>query len=85
MTDLDRSRGWYAEGDGTTFTPLHTGLDHVSFTVESLVESQDWMRRLDDAGIPNSGIQQMATGPILNFRDPDDIALAFALALPPRG
>ena len=37
--------------------------------------------RLDEHGIANSGVVEMKTSPILNFKDPDGIALA--IAVPP--
>jgi hypothetical protein len=35
--------------------------------------------RLDEHGIANSGVVEMNTSPILNFKDPDGIALAIAV------
>lgn len=70
----------FATTEGT-FSPRHVGLDHLCLTVRDRAELEDWVRQLDSCGVPHSGIAQMATGPILNFTDPDGIALA--LALPP--
>jgi glyoxylase I family protein len=64
-----------------TFTPYRTGLDHLCLLVPTRADLEKWATRLDDHQVPNSGIAEMATGPILNFKDPDGIALA--LATPP--
>ena len=55
------------------------GLDHLCFQVGTRGELEEWVRRLERHGVAHSGAQEMATGPIVNFRDPDGIALAFAL------
>jgi glyoxylase I family protein len=68
----------FATTEGT-FSPRRVGLDHLCFTVRDREELETWARHLDHYGVPNSGIAQMATGPILNFSDPDGIALAVSL------
>ena len=72
----------FPAGENQPFTPRRTGLDHVCFAAASRDELQACADRLTQHGISHSGILEMATGPILNFKDPDGIALA--IALPPR-
>jgi hypothetical protein len=40
-----------------------------------------WATRLDERGVVHSGVVEMKTSPIVNFKDPDGIALA--IAVPP--
>jgi glyoxylase I family protein len=65
--------------DGSPFTPLRTGLDHVCFQVASRDAIEDWVLHLDQLGVPHSGITEFdAMGmhfALVNFRDPDGIAL----------
>ncbi|GAC1472244.1 MAG: VOC family protein [Chloroflexota bacterium] len=65
-----------------SFSPRQTGLDHLCFAVSGREELESWITRLDDYGVAHSGVVEMATSPIINFKDPDGIALA--VALPPR-
>lgn len=62
--------------DEAGFDPRHRGLDHVAFTVADRAGLDEWARRLDEAGIEHSGVVTVPVGAILNFRDPDGIALA---------
>lgn len=66
---------------GGGFDPARSGLDHLCFLVEDREVLAGWARRLTEAGVEHSGIREMSTGPIVNFKDPDGIALA--LATPP--
>jgi len=71
---------WTHPGGGQPFDFAHTGLDHVSFTVESLEELSEWEHKLDDLGIPYSPPADAAGfGLALNFKDPDGIALELFL------
>lgn len=72
----------FADGANDAFTPFRTGLDHLCFAVASREDLEAWAARLDAHRVTHSGVVEMATSPILNFKDPDGIALAFAL--PPR-
>jgi glyoxylase I family protein len=58
------------------FDPTVTGLDHVAFSVETADDLRDWAARLDTHGVEHSGPIPVPPGEILNFRDPDGIALA---------
>jgi len=69
----------FADGASDVFTPFRTGLDHLCFAVASREEVNAWTRRLDEHGVPHSGVVEMKTSPIVNFKDPDGIALAVAV------
>ncbi|RDG37115.1 VOC family protein [Streptomyces corynorhini] len=57
------------------FDEDRVGLDHVSFAVSSREELEAARRVLDDRGVPHAGIKDIGVGCILEFRDPDNIAL----------
>jgi len=59
------------------FTPLRTGLDHLCLLVPAKEDLEAWSARLSDFGVEHSGVLPTPFGPILNFKDPDGIALAF--------
>lgn len=58
------------------FDPRRQGLDHVAFTVPSREELEQWAAELTLAGVDHSGIVEIPAGAILNFNDPNGIALA---------
>jgi len=58
------------------FDPTRTGLDHFAFAVESLAALEQWAELLDSHEIEHSGPIEVPPGAILNFKDPDGIALA---------
>jgi glyoxylase I family protein len=66
----------HSGGDGNSFDPRRRGLDHVAFTVASLDELSHWADRLSAHGIEPSRVIEIGRGAILNFRDPDGLALA---------
>jgi glyoxylase I family protein len=51
------------------------GLDHLAFRVTSKAELDDAARHLDDIGIEHEPIKDIGPSYILEFRDPDNIAL----------
>ena len=51
------------------------GLDHVSFTVKSTADLEAAAALLDERGIAHGGVKNIGPGSILEFRDPDNIAL----------
>ena len=67
----------FTSTDGS-FSAQQVGLDHLCFAARDAADLDAWARHLDRCGVRHSGVQQMATGPILNFRDPDGVALALA-------
>jgi catechol-2,3-dioxygenase len=56
--------------------PGLTGASHVAFTVATRDDLDDWATHLEVNGIENSGAVDVPPGAILNFKDPDGIALA---------
>jgi glyoxylase I family protein len=75
----------FAGNRGETFDPVRTGLDHVSFTIESREELDGWGRWLDEQGIERSPIRDhdIDVPPVhwqvtmFDFLDPDRIQLEF--------
>jgi glyoxylase I family protein len=61
---------------GACFDPTVIGLDHVAFSVASQQDMRDWAVHLDGHGVAHSGPIEIPPGEILNFKDPDAIALA---------
>jgi glyoxylase I family protein len=57
------------------FAEDRTGLDHVSFAVASRTDLDDAAVMLDERGIDHGGVKDIGAGFILEFRDPDNIAL----------
>jgi glyoxylase I family protein len=58
------------------FDPTVTGLDHFAFSVRSPDEMRHWARHLDACGVEHSGPIAVPPGEILNFKDPQGIAIA---------
>lgn len=58
-----------------SFLEDRTGLDHVSFGVPSHSDLQAAETMLDERGVAHGGIKDIGAGYILEFRDPDNIAL----------
>lgn len=61
---------------GVRFDPRRTGLDHLAFTVPSRSDLDAWAEVLTRHHVPHAGVADIAAGAILNFADPDGIALA---------
>lgn len=59
-----------------SFDPTINGLDHLAFTVTSQQDLANWAAHLTSLGVDHSGPIDIPPGQILNFRDPDGIALA---------
>ena len=64
------------------FAPQRIGLDHLCLALATRDDMLSWAAQLHEHGIAHSGVLEMKTGPILNFADPDGIALSFALPPP---
>jgi glyoxylase I family protein len=62
-----------------TFSEFRAGLDHLEFLVAERSDLDAWAARLDELGIPHSGVKQPAytANAMLTFRDPDNIQLEF--------
>jgi len=61
---------------GSPFDERRVGLDHLSWAVESREELDAWLARLNERGIPHSGIAEQDMWDVLVFRDPDNVQLA---------
>jgi glyoxylase I family protein len=57
------------------FSEDRTGLDHLSFRVDSRSDLVTAVDLLDERGVAHGGIKDIGAGYILEFRDPDNIAL----------
>ncbi len=75
-TDLLIGICQFHERQADTFDPTHVGLDHFAFSVGSHDDLDQWAEHLDGLGIEHSGAIDVPPGAILNFKDPDGIALA---------
>jgi glyoxylase I family protein len=58
-----------------SFDEDRVGLDHVSFQVDGRGDLEAMVELLDSRGIAHAGIKDVGAGHILEFRDPDNIAL----------
>jgi catechol 2,3-dioxygenase-like lactoylglutathione lyase family enzyme len=65
----------HSECRGDRFDERAVGLDHFAMTVADRPTLEAWADHLDGLGIPHSGIQEENGGPLLGFRDPDNIQL----------
>ena len=57
------------------FSENRTGLDHVCFSLASRADLDAAAARLDELGVAHEEIKDIGVGYILEFRDPDGIAL----------
>lgn len=57
------------------FDEDRVGLDHLCFTVNGRPDLDDAATMLDGLGIAHEGVKDIGAGYILEFRDPDNIAL----------
>jgi catechol 2,3-dioxygenase-like lactoylglutathione lyase family enzyme len=69
----------HAASSGDAFDETNVGLDHLEFLVDRREDLDDWVARLDELGIPHSGVKDLDYTPnrMLTFRDPDNIQLEF--------
>lgn len=66
----------HAANDGELFGPDCTGLDRLSFPADSRTDLEQWANWLDELNVSHSGVKDVAeVGWMLNFSDPDGIAL----------
>ena len=61
------------------FDEFRAGRDHLEFLVVRRSDLDIWAARLDDLGIPHSGIKEPSytSNSMITFRDPDNIQLEF--------
>ena len=64
------------------FDENRTGLDHVSFVVADHAALEHAVTVLDEEQVAHGGIKDIGAGWILEFRDPDGIALEVFAAKP---
>ncbi|MBX8691321.1 VOC family protein [Mycolicibacterium porcinum] len=57
------------------FDENRTGLDHLAFRLKNLAELNDAAGHLDDLGVGHEPVKDIGPSYILEFRDPDNIAL----------
>jgi catechol 2,3-dioxygenase-like lactoylglutathione lyase family enzyme len=57
------------------FDERAVGLDHLALRVPDRAALEAWAKHLDDLGIAHSGVQEENGGPLIVFRDPDNIQL----------
>jgi glyoxylase I family protein len=62
-------------GTGDRFDPGRTGLDHIAFGVNTRDDLETWQQRFDELGVTYTPIVDAPYGHVLNFKDPDNIAL----------
>jgi glyoxylase I family protein len=60
---------------GDRFDENRVGLDHLSFLVDGVADLESMARSLDDLGVAHAGVKDIGIAHILEFRDPDNIAL----------
>jgi glyoxylase I family protein len=65
----------HRRGGDSRFDERRAGLDHLSFRVANRGELEAWLRVLDENHVEHSGIADTPLGPVLVFRDPDNIQL----------
>jgi glyoxylase I family protein len=72
----------HRDGIEGPFDERRVGLDHLEFAVPSRASLDDWMQRLEELGIPSSGIKSppYTSNAMITFRDPDNIQLEFFFA-----
>ncbi|CAN5506674.1 VOC family protein [soil metagenome] len=58
-----------------SFSEDRVGLDHLSFTIGGHAEIEAAAALLDELNIAHAGVKDIGAGYILEFRDPDNIAL----------
>jgi glyoxylase I family protein len=57
------------------FDERAVGLDHLALRVPDRAALDAWAKHLDALGIAHSGVQKERGGPLIVFRDPDNIQL----------
>jgi len=69
---------------GEPFQETVTGLDHLSFAVADVEALRAWVAHFDRVGVAHSPIAEDPFGPVLVFRDPDNIQLELVVGGPSR-
>jgi len=58
-----------------SFDERAVGLDHFALRVPDRAALEAWAKHLNDLGIEHSGVKKENGGPLIVFRDPDNIQL----------
>ena len=81
----DPASGWvlgvrqYPPHPADRFDEFRTGMDHLAFGVATRDELEAWESELSSRGITFTPIAETPIGPVIVFRDPDNIQLEFFL------
>lgn len=67
-----------AEGSDS-FSEDRVGLDHLSLSLASLEDLRSAVEVLDSSGVPHEQIKDLGEVSILEFRDPDGVALELSV------
>jgi catechol 2,3-dioxygenase-like lactoylglutathione lyase family enzyme len=63
-------------GPSGRFDPHVVGLDHAAWAVDTRAELDEWQRVFTADGVEHSPVVDLGHVAILNFKDPDGIALS---------
>lgn len=69
---------------GDVFSPDRVGLDHLAFAVASRADLVAAVEVLDATGVAHGEVKDLGGRSLLEFRDPDGIALELYTGEPPR-
>ena len=75
LYELDDCMIGLRPGATDRFDEDRVGLDHLSLRVPSIADLNSAATHLDDLGVAHEPIKEIGHGYILEFRDPDNIAL----------
>lgn len=74
---------WKKKSENDTFDEKRTGLDHVAFKLESQEKLDHFIKRLNEMGVKNAGLEHFAGKyPYVAFRDPSNIQTEFFIPKP---
>ena len=65
----------HADHHDDSFDPARIGLDTLAFTVGSRADLEAFAEQMTARGVEHSGVAEIPPGAVLNFKDPDRIAL----------
>jgi hypothetical protein len=67
----------HAQPSSDRFDERSIGLDHLALRGPDRAALEAWVKRFDELDVEHSGIKDENGGPLLTFRDPDNIQLEF--------
>lgn len=72
---------WEKQYPKDQFDELRVGLDHIAFELKTVKELEEVVKKLDEMGIPNAGLERYGGKyPYVAFRDPDNIQTEFFIS-----